>query len=302
MNNLNIGYNNLTSETPSSLGELQFVFIMILEANALTGEIPQSFVGLNAVRIGLSFNNLSGAIPMPLGNPELTRTISASHNNLSGSLDDMFEDYEQLAFVSLSDNNLTGEIPPSLLNNEAIESLYLNDNNFSSCYPADMLPEICSLEFSDKDTIVEVGGEMVSIFVEEGYNFTNNPLLPWEGDFERFCNGEDQIGAPCNDGNSMTDNDVIMSDCSCQGEIVSAVRDLEGIELNIYPNPIQSELFVEADKTQNLKARLLNLVGQTVMSIEFNVANDIHNLESGIHLLSIQNESGVQVVERLIKP
>ena len=61
--------------------------------------------------------------------------------------------------------------------------------------------------------------------------------MPWEGDYEKICNGEDQLGAPCDDGDPMTVNDVIDEDCNCAGEIDSAVRDLQGTTINIYPNP-----------------------------------------------------------------
>ena len=302
LTNLNLGNNNLTGEIPASLGNLEFIFFMNLEANELTGSIPQSFAGLDVIRLGLSFNELTGPIPMPLGNPQLTRSIAASHNRLSGDLEDMFEAYDRLSFLSLINNNLTGEIPPSLLNNEVIESLYLTNNNFSGCYSNNKTADPCLLEFNDNDTLIEIKGEMFAIYFEPGYNFTNNPLLPWQGDYERLCNGEDQIGAPCDDGDAMTSNDIITDDCSCAGEFMSAVRDLEGIAINIYPNPIASVLYVEAEQSQNLEAELLNLMGQTLMSIEFNAANDIQHLDAGTYLLSIQSDSGKRIVERLIKP
>ena len=51
------------------------------------------------------------------------------------------------------------------------------------------------------------------------YDFRNNLQLPWQGDFSKFCNGDTQIGATCDDGDANTTNDRIqMDDCSCKGE------------------------------------------------------------------------------------
>jgi len=52
-----------------------------------------------------------------------------------------------------------------------------------------------------------------------GFNdFKNNPLLPWQGDFKKFCesngNTNSQIGAPCKNGKD--DNKISKIDISCR--------------------------------------------------------------------------------------
>ncbi|MDZ7876107.1 MAG: hypothetical protein U5L45_00475 [Saprospiraceae bacterium] len=58
-------------------------------------------------------------------------------------------------------------------------------------------------------------------FVDSSYNITNNPQLSWQGDFQRFCNNEPQIGASCDDGNANTTNDKIQTDCTCKGSVIA---------------------------------------------------------------------------------
>ena len=298
---LNLGSNNLTGGIPSELGNFNFMFILNLEGNQLSGEIPQSFVGLDVIRLNLGFNNLTGTIPMPIGSPDLLRSFSAPYNFFSGELEDMWEEYERLSFVGLDHNQFTGELPATLLNNESIQSLYLSHNNFSGCYPTQKFLDPCMLEFNDQDTLIEINGELLSVYNQLGYNFTNNPLLPWQGDYEKHCDGEDQLGAPCDDGDPMTVNDIIQNDCSCAGEIDSAVRDLDGITINIYPNPVEGALFVQTENRQNLRAELVNAIGQHIQKIDLNVVNNIEYLDAGVYFLCIQNEQGGKIVEKLIK-
>ena len=297
---LNLSVNNFSGEIPSTLNENPFIVVLNLDFNELSGSIPENFTEITASVISLSGNNLTGEVPMPFGSVRL-RYMDLSRNELTGPVEDLWSDYERLDYVNLSENMLSGEIPSSLLNVETIEDLYLNDNNFSGCYPTEKSLLPCDIGFNDNQILVEIKGEPVAFFDGDGYNFINNPLLPWEGDYEKFCNGEDQVGAPCDDGNAMTINDVINEDCSCAGEIDSAVRDLHGISLNIYPNPISSVLFVETDQGKNIRAELVNLLGQHIKHIKMNEANDIQDLGSGTYFLRMENEQGEFIVEKLIK-
>ncbi|NNE26803.1 MAG: T9SS type A sorting domain-containing protein [Saprospiraceae bacterium] len=299
---LNLGANNIGGNIPPEMGNMPFLFFLNIEANQLFGQIPETFVNMDFLStLNLSFNNLTGELPMPIGNPERMRNLFLSYNELSGPIPDAWGDYQRLNSVVLYQNQFSGEIPSSLLNSSNIEFLYLSDNNLSGCYPSLKSLDPCGIGFNDRDTLIELNGAFYSVYQGEGYNFKNNPLLPWEGDYEKFCDDQDQIGAPCDDNDPMTTNDMINEDCSCVGEIDSAVRDLEGISINIYPNPIMADLFVETEKGQGLKAELVNLIGQRIKTIRFNDANDISDIQAGVYFLRIENEHGQFIIEKLIK-
>lgn len=79
--------NNLTGFIPSSLGQLQYLEELDLSSNSLTGEIPKDLVNLKHLTVLLlNNNNLSGQIPAGLANVTTLSTFNVSFNNLSGSL------------------------------------------------------------------------------------------------------------------------------------------------------------------------------------------------------------------------
>jgi len=199
--------NNLIGTIPDiNLSNLE---ILILSGNdGITGNLP-SFTSISNIEVlRCDLCSLSGALPN-LSLPVL-RVLSLEGNNLSdelptfdflpvalffrlndngfiGSLPE-FNDNPILEDIRLEDNALTGEIPSYTHLN--LLHLRLQNNNLSGCYP----DSICNI--LDLTT-------------------TGNPLLPWEGDVSQFCNGQDQIGAPCNDGDPTSANDQINPDCSC---------------------------------------------------------------------------------------
>lgn len=48
--------------------------------------------------------------------------------------------------------------------------------------------------------------------------------MPWQGVEANYCNGEPQIGAPCDDGNPNTENDRIQADCTCGCPVVATTQ------------------------------------------------------------------------------
>ena len=86
----------------------------------------------------------------------------------------------------------------TLDSNGCLSQVDVSNNNLSGCFP-DTLRAYCENTFITDD----------------------NPLLPWQGDFSQFCAGETQIGAPCDDGDPFTTNDVIKGNCSCEGSLLT---------------------------------------------------------------------------------
>lgn len=196
---LDLSKNEIEGDIPTSIGQLRNLSTLSLSENRLTGNIPTSLSLLTKLRtFGLSNNMLSGSLPADIGTnaPQFTR-YDVSFNNLSGPIPKNIGNIRSsiLSLLDLSHNNFTGPIPAELGLLEALVggTLYLNDNNLSCFFPAELL-RFC-------------GNEFVS--------FSNNPLLPWEGDFTRFCARERQIGANCDDGNASTTGDVIDDNCNC---------------------------------------------------------------------------------------
>ncbi|KAK9232807.1 hypothetical protein WN943_023055 [Citrus x changshan-huyou] len=114
--------NALDSSIPSSFGNMNFLQILDLSNNQLTGEILEhlamgcfnlQFLALSNNSLeDLSYNRLNGSIPdLVDGLSQLSHLILA-HNNLEGKVPVQLCRLNQLQLLDLSNNNLHGLIPP----------------------------------------------------------------------------------------------------------------------------------------------------------------------------------------------
>lgn len=203
LNTLNLSVNELSGDLPTQIGNLRALTGLFLNQNNLTGGIPTLLSNLSElVSLNLSGNNLEGTIPQEIGNLVKLVGIGLNSNNFTGPLPERFGQLEKLVSLRVENNNLSGSIPASYGDLPRLETIFLFNNNLSGCYP-ESFENLCRL-FNNTS---EMG---------RGYNFRNNPLLPWQGDFVPFCAGENQLGATCDDGNSNTIIDGINEDCGCR--------------------------------------------------------------------------------------
>ncbi|GKV27248.1 hypothetical protein SLEP1_g36441 [Rubroshorea leprosula] len=79
--------------------------------------------------IDLSCNQLTGLIPLAMGNLSDIHSLNLSHNNLTGPIPSTFSNLKQLESLDLSFNDLNGEIPSQLteLNSLAVFSVAHNN-------------------------------------------------------------------------------------------------------------------------------------------------------------------------------
>lgn len=233
---INLFNNNIVGPIPNEIGNLSSLQNFVLNTNEINGEIPSSIGNLgNLTQIGLWRNSISGSIPAEIGNlvnlrilllgsNDLTGNIPAtignlesavvldfSFNNIEGQIPEGLDRLNNLKGLILSNNRLEGTIPGALVELDSLTRIKLQNNNLSGCYD-DILIQLCDLGFSDVPS-------------ERGYNFLNNAELPWQGDFSKFCNGEEQMDASCNDGDPNTMNDIITEDCICQGENLESCKE-----------------------------------------------------------------------------
>ncbi len=234
VNELNLFNNNLNGSIAVEIGNLSELELLSLSTNELIGEIPLELEKLTRLRtLDLGINNLSGSIPSELSKLTNLRALSLASNQLIGdipsSIGDLvllqelyldqneftgiipssFEKLNELQILHMYDCGLIGEIPIGFGDFSNIKRIFLHENDLSGCFPGNFL-KLCQIGASPFPD-------------EPGYNFSNNPKLPWQGDLAQFCNNQEQIGATCNDGNPNTQEDVIKENCECLGKTCNSI-------------------------------------------------------------------------------
>jgi Leucine-rich repeat (LRR) protein len=151
---LSLGGNSFSGTLPSTLGQLTSLMRLSMPNNNLTGKLPDSLRRLVQLteELDVSFNFLSGTIPLDLGNIDGSlRVLKLDHNALTGNLPVSFDKFTRLNFLSLQSNSLSGTVPSSVcsLFNKTLPSIFVdcdqlncpccnycctdNDSSSSSC-------------------------------------------------------------------------------------------------------------------------------------------------------------------------
>lgn len=77
----------------------------------------------------------------------------------------------------------------------------------------------------------------------------------------------------------------------------SKVEDISTVDLpKLYPNPTQSELYIEMDKIGAAKANIISLNGETMMQADISRSHnhiDLSGLSNGIYVVQLVSEAGI---------
>ncbi|PNX55315.1 receptor-like protein kinase, partial [Trifolium pratense] len=121
--------NQLSCDIPTSMVDLNFLAILNLSYNTLSGKIPigtllQAFDGssyegipvemaklVELISLNLSRNQLVGSIPSNIGELKNLDTLDLSWNHLSCAIPTSMANMDRLAVLDLSYNTLSGKIP-----------------------------------------------------------------------------------------------------------------------------------------------------------------------------------------------
>jgi hypothetical protein len=311
--------NGLNGTIPSTVGDFEFLEVLSLSINELGGNIPAELFSLDRLfDISLNDNQLVGGIPAAIGDQETLVNFRLDGNALSGAIPAGIQNHQRLRWVYLSDNFFSGDIPAGLGDITTLNFLDMRNNELTGCLPED-LRNRCG---------------------ETGFLFDGNDGLPWSGDFSSFCTPGfgDQIGAPCNDGDPTTSNDVIGTDCACGTSGVVATSHEEGVAdlsgsmvgideptvgtllggkqtptvapvaivqgLSIFPNPVSGNTLTVTlpDFAGAGTVRLLSITGSVIISQPTTGETtqlSVPELEPGLYLVEAVVETG-RVVRKVM--
>ncbi|KAL2549812.1 putative inactive leucine-rich repeat receptor-like protein kinase IMK2 [Forsythia ovata] len=147
---LNISYNSVSGSIPVSLTQSPSLVFLALQNNNLSGSIP-SFSKLSELQeISLSHNQLSGVVPIDIGNLSRIRTVDLSYNAISGSLPNSLSNLQNLSVLNLRNNRFIGHIPATIGNISSLRQLDFSHNNLIGEIPTSLvdLPNLDSFNVS----------------------------------------------------------------------------------------------------------------------------------------------------------
>ncbi|WJX65716.1 LRR receptor-like serine/threonine-protein kinase rpk2, variant 2 [Trifolium repens] len=135
---LNVSYNSLSGDIPSNISRMcKSLKFLDASGNQISGPIPLGLGdSVSLVSLNLSGNQLQGHIPTSLGQMKDLKFLSLAGNNLSGSIPSNMGQLYSLQVLDLSTNSLTGEIPKFIENMRNLTKVMLNNNNLSGYIPS----------------------------------------------------------------------------------------------------------------------------------------------------------------------
>ncbi|XBI39476.1 hypothetical protein VPH35_124238 [Triticum aestivum] len=176
--------NSLSGPIPGALGDCKKLHILNLSCNSFNGSIPKELFTLSDLSEGLdlSHNQLSGEIPMEIGELINLGPLNISYNQLSGQIPSTLGQCVQLESLHMEGNHLHGRIPQSFVNLRGITVMDLSQNNLTGEIPEFLKlfksMKLLNLSFNNLEGSVPADG----IF-QNGSNVTPLLQLP-------LCNAE----------------------------------------------------------------------------------------------------------------
>ncbi|MCY4577923.1 MAG: hypothetical protein OXD31_02645, partial [Chloroflexi bacterium] len=131
--------------------------------NQLTGTVPLELGNLTNLRsLLLGSNHLTGTIPSELGNSITLTHLSLRSNQLAGTIPLELTKIDSLTILDLDDNQLTGTIPSELGNLTGLTHLLLSSNQLTGAIPSELanLANLQYLELADNNLSGEILPEL----------------------------------------------------------------------------------------------------------------------------------------------
>ncbi|KAF8010398.1 hypothetical protein BT93_J1120 [Corymbia citriodora subsp. variegata] len=275
MRYLFMNYNRLSGRIPNELRYLveRELTAFVVSQNDLTGEIPIWLGnGSSLIQLELGDNHLRGQIPAELGSISKLEFLELDSNNLTRRIPSSIHNLTTLVYLDLVGNNLHGQVPQSLPNATGLEDLFLSSNSFTGNVPVNLgnLRNLKIISFAENQ--LQAGPDGLS-FLTAFTNCTELKLLDFG--HNKFT-GE----IPASIANwTNTLQTLSLGSNQITGNIPPEIEKLNGLqELELCNNSISGEIPLGIGKLKNLT--ILYLWGNKISgTIPSSLGNISHLLE-----------------------
>ncbi|RDY01287.1 putative LRR receptor-like serine/threonine-protein kinase, partial [Mucuna pruriens] len=137
---LSISYNNFGGSLPNSVGNLSIeLSYLYLGSNQISGKIPIELGNLISLALlNMAFNHFEGTIPTVFGKFQNIQILILSGNKLVGDIPASIGNLSQLYDLRLAQNMLGGSIPQTIGNCHKLQLLSLWQNNLKGTIPSEV--------------------------------------------------------------------------------------------------------------------------------------------------------------------
>ena len=233
------GWNDLSGDIPTELGELENLERLVLQWSELSGNIPAEIGNLqNLKELDLSNNELEGEIPAEIGNLENLVELDLWDNNLEGEIPTEIGNLKNLEGLYLWYNDLEGEIPTEIGNLGNLKNLFLDNNDLTGEIPTEFgnLKDLEVLKIRrdgmpNEGLSGEIPAEIGNLQNLTQLDFWNNAL---SGDI------------PAEIGNLQNLEQLYLGRNELSGEIPAELGELKNLtDLRLHDNDLSGEIPVE---------------------------------------------------------
>ena len=232
--------------------------------------------------IKLNDNNLSGNLPVRLGNLLKPDTIDLSSNLLSGSIPSELEKLSTLSVLNLAYNQLSGSIPSELGNISSLSSLLLYHNQLSGVIPPEIgdLPELIHLYLHHNELDGAIPPELGKLSSLEFLVLSFNQL-------------SDSI--PSELGNLPKLESLFLSSNQLEGEIPAELGNLTSLEnLSLPSNQLSGTIPAELGDLSNL-----NYLDMVSNQLSGSIPSELKQLSNLSYLSLSSNQLSGQIPSEL---
>lgn len=155
------------------------VYYLALSERQISGTLPVEIGNITRLKsLHLDRNQLTGSIPTSIGNLTQLDDLRLYSNLLSGGIPTEIENLGSLKKLWLMNNNLTGNIPPELGNLSQLDDLRLHTNQLSGSIPTEIgnINYLKQLRLNDNNLISSIPSELGNLNYLTHLFLNNNQL------------------------------------------------------------------------------------------------------------------------------